>query len=258
MIHWKQQMQTADAKTRPKILAIDDKKENLLALEALLDDFECDLHQALSGDEGLKLVLEHDYALALLDVQMPGMNGFEVAELIRGIKKSQHLPIIFITALNESQEYKFKGYEAGAVDFMFKPLDSKILKSKVGIFLGLYEQKSQISIRAAELKQKMEKALSELEIRKQSEKIHQQTTHDNSLFVESDENEFSEIAIPGPMFLQIVENIEKNDIAALEKQLGRFAAIMEKGKLFESQLSDLIKKDDFEGALDLMETVRVV
>ena len=140
--------------SKPKILAIDDKKENLITLEAVLDEFECDLHMVTSGDAGLKLVLEHDFALVLLDVQMPEMNGYEVAELIRGIKKSKYLPIIFITALNENQEHKFKGYEAGAVDFLFKPLDVKILKSKVSVFLDLYEQKELISTRAAELKKK--------------------------------------------------------------------------------------------------------
>ena len=251
-------MTEPNKKLRPKILAIDDKKENLLALEAVLEDFECDLHMVTSGDEGLKLVLEHEFALALLDVQMPVMNGFEVAELIRGIKKSKFLPIIFITALNENQEAKFKGYEAGAVDFLFKPLDAKILTSKVKVFLDLYEQKSIVSARAAELKNKMEKALEEIEIRKRSEKIHEETTHDNSVFLESEDDKFSEIAIPGPMFLELVENIEKSDVAGLEKQLGNFAAIMEKGKIFESQLSALIKKGDFEGALDLLETVRVV
>ena len=250
-------MQKSNKKIKPKILAIDDKKENLLALEAVLDDFQCELLCVTTGDEGLKLILEHDFALALLDVQMPGMNGFEVAELIRGIKKSKFLPIIFITA-NQDQNAKFKGYEAGAVDFLFKPLDTNILKSKVSIFLDLYEQKALVSARVSELKEKMEKALNEIENRKRSEKIHEETTHDNALFVDTDENKFSDIAIPGNMFLGFVESIEKGDVAELEKQLDNFAAIMEKGKLLASQLLDLIKKKDFEGALDLLETVRVV
>ena len=242
---------------KPKILAIDDKPENLLALEAVLDDFQCELLCVTSGDEGLKLILEHEFALALVDVQMPGMNGFEVAELMRGIKKSKYLPIIFITA-NQDQEAKFKGYEAGAVDFLFKPLDSNVLKSKVSIFLDLYKQKALVSARASELKEKMEKALGEIEIRKRSEKIHEETTHDNALFVESDESQFSEIAIPGNMFLGFVDCIERCDAAELEKQLNNFSTIMEKGKLLALQLTDLINKGDFDGALDLLETVRVV
>ena len=151
---WNLMLKT-NKKNRPKILAIDDKKENLLALEAVLDDFECDLHCVTSGDAGLKLVLEHEFALVLLDVQMPGMNGFEVAGLIRGIKKSKYLPIIFITALNENPSYQFKGYEAGAVDFLFKPFDPKILKSKVAIFLELYSSKHLIEKQKTELEEKV-------------------------------------------------------------------------------------------------------
>ena len=140
---------------KPKILAIDDKKENLLALEAVLEEYDCDLFFATSGDAGLKMILEHDFALALLDVQMPGMSGFEVAELMRGIKKSKYLPIIFITALNEHHEYKFKGYEAGAVDFLFKPLDPKILKAKVTIFLDLFRSRQVIESQKSELEEKV-------------------------------------------------------------------------------------------------------
>jgi CheY-like chemotaxis protein len=243
---------------KPKILAIDDKKENLLALEAVLDDFQCDLRCVTSGDEGLKLILEHDFALALLDVQMPGMDGFEVAEFIRGIKKSKYLPIIFITALNENQEAKFKGYEAGAVDFLFKPLDPEILKSKVGIFLDLYKQKALVSARAVELKGKMEKALHEIENRKRSEKIYEETTHENSLFLNSDENNFSEIAIPSNMLLGFIDSIEKGDGSELKKQLGKLNALFEKGKLLETRLSALVEEGDFDGALDLLETIRVV
>jgi len=241
----------------PKILAIDDKRENLLALEAVLDDFQCELHCVTSGDEGLKLILEHDFALALLDVQMPGMNGFEVAELIRGIKKSKFLPIIFITA-NQDQDARFKGYEAGAVDFLFKPLDTNILKSKVVIFLDLYRQKALISARAAEMKEKMEKTLQEVETRNKSEKIHEEITHDNSLFLDSDENNFTDIAIPTHMFLGFVDCIERGDSVELEKQLEHLNTLLEKGKTVQTRLSDLVKKGDFEGVLDLLETVRVV
>ena len=159
---------------RPKILAIDDKKENLLALEAVLEDFQCDLRSVTSGEAGLKLILEEEFALALLDVQMPGMNGFEVATLMRGIKKTKYLPIIFITALNQHQDYKFKGYEAGAVDFLFKPLDPKILKSKVGIFLDLYKSKKTIENQKFEL----EKRVKDLEESKKVAEAANQTKSD--------------------------------------------------------------------------------
>ena len=250
-------MSKSNKKIKPKILAIDDKKENLLALEAVLDDFPCEVYSVTSGDEGLKLILEHDFALALLDVQMPGMNGFEVAELMRGIKKSKFLPIIFITA-NQDQDARFKGYEAGAVDFLFKPLDTDILKSKVSIFLNLYEQQALVSARAAELKEKMEKTIKEMETRKKSEEIHEEITHDNSLFLDTDENNFTDIAIPTHMFLGFVDCIERGDSSEMEKQLEHLHALLEKGKTVQTRLSTLVKEGNFDGVLDLLETVRVV
>lgn len=251
-------MPKINKKIRPKILAIDDKQANLLALEAVLDDFECDIYSVTSGEAGLQLILKHDFALALLDVQMPVMNGFEVAELIRGIKKSKYLPVIFITALNEKEEYKFKGYEAGAVDFLFKPVDPKILKSKVGVFLDLYKQKALVSARAAELKKKVEEANHEIDIRKQAQTIYEKNTHKNELFLDTTGDNFSEIAIPTQMFMGFVESIEKGDISELEKQLGSLSALIEKGKLLELRLSELIKEGDFAGTLDLLETIKMV
>lgn len=137
------------------ILIVDDKPENLLALEVILDDPKLNLIRAHSGKEALSLILDYDFALVLLDVQMPGMDGFETAELMSGIEKSKHIPIIFVTAINKEQKYVFKGYEAGAVDYLFKPLDPEILKSKVYIFLDLYQQKIIIKQQSLELEHKV-------------------------------------------------------------------------------------------------------
>ena len=123
------------------ILLVDDRPENLIALEAILDSPALNLIKATSGNEALGLVLEYDFALILLDVQMPEMDGFETAELIRGIERSKQVPIIFITALSKEEKYVFKGYQSGAVDYMSKPLNPDILKSKVKIFLDLDRQK---------------------------------------------------------------------------------------------------------------------
>lgn len=127
-----------------KLLVVDDRPENLLVLESILDDLECRLITATSGYDALRLVREHDFALALLDVQMPDLDGFEVAALIRGVKRTQHLPIMFITAISKEEEYVFRGYESGAVDYLFKPVDPEILKSKVNVFLELYWQRQQL------------------------------------------------------------------------------------------------------------------
>ena len=138
------------------ILLVDDRAENLIALESILEEDNLNLVTASSGQEALGLVLDYDFALILMDVQMPEMDGFETAELMRGIEKSKHIPIIFVTAINKEQKYVFKGYESGAVDYLFKPLEPKILKNKVSIFIDLFRQKMIIEEQATELRQKVE------------------------------------------------------------------------------------------------------
>jgi signal transduction histidine kinase len=127
-----------------KLLIVDDLPENLLALEASIRDDGYSVHQASSGEEALALLLEHEFALAILDVQMPGMNGFELAELIRGMARTKHLPIVFVSAAGKELDYAFKGYENGAVDFLYKPLDAYTVKSKVQVFVDLYRQRTEL------------------------------------------------------------------------------------------------------------------
>src|ERR1700728_694256 len=109
-------------------LLVDDLEENLLSLEALLRRDGLVLLKARSGDEALELLLQNDVALALVDVQMPGLNGFELAELMRGNERTRRVPIIFVTAGNADSQRRFRGYEAGAVDFIHKPIESDILR----------------------------------------------------------------------------------------------------------------------------------
>lgn len=123
-----------------KLLIVDDLPENLLALEALIQREDLSVYKALSGDEALSLLLQHEFALAILDVQMPGMNGFELAELMRGTEKTKNIPIVFVSAAGRELNYAFKGYESGAVDFLHKPLDIQAVKSKVKVFVELYRQ----------------------------------------------------------------------------------------------------------------------
>ena len=125
-----------------KCLIVDDIPENLVALEALLRRDGLQILQAQSGAQALELLLEHDdIALALLDVQMPEMNGFELAALIRGRERSRHIPLIFITAGTHNVDWQFRGYESGAVDFLYKPVDPHMLQSKVEVFFTLHRQK---------------------------------------------------------------------------------------------------------------------
>ncbi|MGZ9738707.1 hybrid sensor histidine kinase/response regulator [Pseudomonas sp. GNP012] len=123
-----------------KLLIVDDLPENLLALEALIRREDRIVYKALSADEALSLLLQHEFAMAILDVQMPGMNGFELAELMRGTEKTKNIPIVFVSAAGREMNYAFKGYESGAVDFLHKPLDIHAVKSKVNVFVDLYRQ----------------------------------------------------------------------------------------------------------------------
>lgn len=132
-------------------LLVDDLEDNLVALEALLRRDDLVLLKARSGEEALELLLVHDVALGLLDVQMPGMDGFELAELMRGNERTRNVPIIFLTASNTDSHRKFRGYEAGAVDFIQKPVEWDILRSKTKVFFDLHRQKQQIAAQRDEL-----------------------------------------------------------------------------------------------------------
>lgn len=137
------------------ILLVDDQPKNLVALESILESPEISLIKATSGNEALALVLEYDFALVLMDVQMPEIDGFETASLMRGIEKTKNIPIIFITAISKDEKYIFQGYESGAVDYLFKPVEPEILKSKVQVFIELCRQKKLLEKQALKLEQKM-------------------------------------------------------------------------------------------------------
>ncbi len=128
-----------------KFLLVDDVDENLVALEALLRRDGLEVLKARSGAEALELLLIHEVALAFLDVQMPEMNGFELAELMRGMERTKHVPIIFVTAGALDPQRAFKGYEHGAVDFLFKPIDPHIMRSKADVFFQLQRQKIELA-----------------------------------------------------------------------------------------------------------------
>jgi response regulator RpfG family c-di-GMP phosphodiesterase len=135
---------------KQKILMVDDRPENLIALEAVLEGPDRDLVKANSGEEALKYLLRDRFAIVLLDVQMPGMDGFEVAELMRANKSIAKTPIIFVTAISKEDKYKFKGYEVGAVDYLMKPIEPVILTTKVNFFLELDKQKRALELKLEE------------------------------------------------------------------------------------------------------------
>lgn len=130
---------------RVKCLLVDDLEENLLALSALLRDHDVELLLARSGPQALELLLQHDVALAFIDVQMPDMDGFELAELIRGSERTRNIPLIFVTAGAADQHRLFKGYESGAVDFLYKPIEPRMLKHKADVFFQLHRMRQQLA-----------------------------------------------------------------------------------------------------------------
>ena len=135
------------------LLIVDDLPENLLALDALLQAPDIRVHRAESAEQALELLLRHEFALAILDVQMPGMDGFQLAELMRGTERTKQIPIVFVSAAGRELDYAFKGYESGAVDFMHKPLDIHAVRSKVNVFVDLYRNRKRLARQLDQLEQ---------------------------------------------------------------------------------------------------------
>ena len=146
-------------RARASILLVDDHPSNLLALEAILEPLGQDLVKAHSGEEALKALLTRDFACILMDVQMPGMDGFQTASLIKQRERTRHVPILFLTALSRDAAHVFKGYAHGAVDYLLKPFDPEILRSKVSVFVDLFLKEQQIQRQQAQLREREREAL---------------------------------------------------------------------------------------------------
>lgn len=163
---------------KPKfnVLIVDDRPENLLTMEGILENDDLIILKAHSGNEALSIMLEHNIALVLMDVQMPGMDGFEVAEIMRSSERTKHIPIIFVTAISKQRQHIFKGYESGAVDYLYKPLDLEILQSKIKAFIDFFQHKNALE----ETTRKLEKTIAELNDSKQ---IAEEATTAKSAFL---------------------------------------------------------------------------
>src|SRR5687768_14628115 len=157
-------------KSNVKILVVDDREDNLLSIETILERDGYEIQKALSGRAALKILLnQHDFTLILMDVQMPDMNGFETASLIYQRDKLKHIPIIFITAHNQDEEFMFKGYKMGAVDFIYKPINPELLRFKVSVFAELYRKNHQLMMHERELKEVNSDLQKEIEERRATE-----------------------------------------------------------------------------------------
>jgi CheY-like chemotaxis protein len=148
---------------KAKILLVDDRTENIVALEAILSSLNQTLVPARSGDAALKALLGDEFAVILLDVLMPGMDGFETAAHIKRRPKTRDVPIIFLTARNAEPDYAFRSYSAGAVDYIAKPFDPWVLRAKVSVFVDLYMKNRQLSDQATMLRSQLGDSLAEAE-----------------------------------------------------------------------------------------------
>jgi PAS domain S-box-containing protein len=179
--------------SRTDILLVDDRPENLLTLEAALEDPEIRMIRAESGNEALSRTLDHDFALVLLDVQMPGMDGFETAELLRARPRTRHIPIIFVTAISKEPRHVFRGYEAGAVDYLFKPFDPTVLRGKVRSFVEMHRQRQALEAARSDLETTVARLTeSEKRLRESEEKyrVLVENAHDAVVILKGDRIRF--------------------------------------------------------------------
>ena len=164
---------------RPKILVVDDTPANLVAMRRLLAHAGAELHEASSGNEALALCLDHEFAVILLDVNMPDMDGFEVASLLAEAEQAHETPIIFVTAAYADDLNRLKGYRSGAVDYIAKPINDAILQSKVRVFLELYGARAKLEQALEELSERNEQLQREIAERERIEaQVRHQATHD--------------------------------------------------------------------------------
>ncbi|MEV0150982.1 MULTISPECIES: response regulator [unclassified Nonomuraea] len=145
---------------RANILLVDDREENLIALEAILSSLDLVPVRARSGEEALKALLNTEFALILLDVRMPGMDGFETAAHIKRRERTRNIPIIFLTVVDSAPDYAFRGYAAGAVDYLTKPFDPWVLRAKVAVFIELYNMNKRLAEQSSMLRERMAGELS--------------------------------------------------------------------------------------------------
>jgi len=225
------------------ILIVDDRPENLLTLEGILESPQLNIIKARSGNEALGLLLEYNVALVLMDVQMPGMDGFETAEIMRSSERTKHIPIIFVTAISKQRKHIFKGYETGAVDYLYKPLDLEILKSKISAFIELFRYKESLEETATKLQETVEQ-LHDAKI------AAEEATKAKSIFLASMSHE---IRTPLNGIIGIAElGLLDKDLSALQAE--RFLDIKTSGQNLLEIINDILDISKIEaGKLELEE-----
>lgn len=241
------------------VLLIDDDEQKHLIINSILDDSSLNLITCKSGEEGLRLLLKHEFAVILLDVNMPGMNGFETAKLIRNRPKTEYTPIIFITAFHYTDMDVMAGYSSGAVDFIFSPIKAGILKAKVLAFVDLYKKTHQIERQKTELEQlrdhleetvaKRTSALeAEIEVRKMAEmKIKDSLLEKEVLLAEIHHRVKNNLAIVSALLRLEMNNLKENKLKAiLDSSMSRIESIsMIHEKLYQAESFSHLKFKDY-------------
>lgn len=241
-------------KNEVKILVVDDREDNLLSIETILDKDNYVIRKATSGRAALKVLLnEHDFYLILMDVQMPDMNGFETASLIYQREKLKHIPIIFITAQNHDETFMFEGYKMGAVDFIYKPINPELLRYKVSVFVELYQKTHQLLIQEKQLKAANNKLEKEIEERKINEEkirlLNEQLLQNNTELKETNEelDRFAYVAshdLQEPLrkimiFSDVISAKLQGDVAADLQH--NFQKIIKASSRMQKLINDLLK-----------------
>ena len=222
-------------------MAVDDHPQNLLVLEKILKGEEINIVKAESGNQALGLVLEIQFALILMDVQMPGMDGFETAELIRQNRNSSEIPIIFLSAASKEEKHIFKGYQSGAVDYILKPFDPEILQSKVVVFVRLHKQQLELENINSELEERVEQRTKEL---KKAKEIAEQANIAKSRFLS---NISHELLTPLHHIIGYTEFGLKNSQGEESQKLHKFfTKIGIGGDRLRSLLQDLLDLSQFQ------------
>lgn len=199
--------------SKPRILIVDDKEQNLITLEAILGDFEAEFVKALSGNEALALSLEHDFALAIIDIQMPDMDGYETVKLMRQVNRTRNLPIIYVSAIYKEEFHVVKGIEAGAVDFIVKPILPEILKGKVKVFLELYKHRVHLEELVKQRTEELEQANRQFQLEKEKAEA---ATNSKSMFLA---NMSHEIRTPLNGIIGMTNHLKKTPLNEEQKDL---------------------------------------
>lgn len=222
---------------KTKILVVDDHRENIVAMSELIANDDIDIYSAVNAEEALNHILEHDFALALLDIQMPGVSGFELARLIRGVHRTRNLPVIFVTAEQRDQSIIFEGYETGAIDLMFKPLDPYIVRSKVQAFV-------QLDYQARLLREQM----------KEVERLRKRAEDANMAKSQFLANMSHEIRTPLASVLGF-SDVLSQEVLSDEERLDCLAAIRRNGELLLRLIDDILDLSKIEAQqLQLVKT----